>query len=61
MKKLYSMPQNIVSKKPTLPMDISGPFEMADLRKSQVSNTEISREISQINQQLTPRGHKNLV
>jgi hypothetical protein len=52
MKKLYTMPQNKKMKKQIFTaMDISGPFEMADLRKSKISNNEnVSRDISQINQ-----------
>jgi hypothetical protein len=60
MKKLYQMPQNKKERKQTLPLETSGPFEHAtdrDLRKSQLSDN-ISRDISQINQQLTPKGHQ---
>jgi hypothetical protein len=58
MKKLSQMPSNIDKGG----NDHSGPFEMAndrDFRKSQVSNltSNISRDISQINKELTPGGH----
>lgn len=56
------MPQNKQIKFKAPVSDISGPFEMADLRKSQISNADnISRDISQINNQLTPKGHQKLV
>ena len=66
MRILHQLPQNKFKKKKTSPVDISGPFEKGatidELRKSAISNTDnISREISQINNQLTPKGHTKLV